>query len=225
MKRTHFLMPVLALLLGTAIAATPARAEGIPANNARLLSGILSSAYFTSTQLGRQLATEKGNFSPSFKIGLANIETEMGKADRLANGHHAIEPGIRHVRESVATITKDGKPTKQTSTLLDEINLELYAMVINANIVEAVAHMESAKDALAKGRGDEVKMHLQEAGKALENANNRGAYHIQNDIEEVQADLIEMGNAIDAHVKLDPARIDERIEEVNDHLFDVAAEH
>ncbi|MDH5528018.1 MAG: hypothetical protein OEY97_12010 [Nitrospirota bacterium] len=225
MKRTQLLFPVLALTLGAVLVGTAARAADIPSNNAKLLSGILSSAYFTSTQLERQLATEKGDFSPSFKLGLAQVETEMGKADRLANGHDAIAPGIRHVRDSVAAIVKDGKPTKQSRVLLDEINLELYAMVVNANILEASAHLQSAKAALGKGRGDEGKLHLQEAGKALENANNRGAYHIQNDIEEIQAALIEMGNAIDAHVAIAPERIDERIDEINSHLFDVAAEH
>lgn len=223
MRRTSAL---LAVAFSTAMLAAPAFAADVPAANAKEVGAQLATAYFAATQVEREVADLKGkNLPDSLKSGLGVIEQAMAKAEPLSNGHEALTPGIRHVRANLKLITDAGKVTGQTATLVDEISIELYALLINADILQAVAHLNSAKDSLAAKRAQEVSFHLQEAGKALEEANNRGAYHIQNDIEEIQSALIDMVSQVGARVPLSADAIDERIAEVTEHLFDVGKEH
>lgn len=219
------LAAVLAITLGITAAQAADMARVLPVNNAAQLSGILPSAYFTSTQLMRQLDTEKGAFSKLFQRGLASLEHDVTRAEDFAGGHEALAPGIRHVAETTKKIIGMGKKGPEIATLLDEISIELYALTINANILEAIAHLDQAKQALAKGKDAEESAHLQAAAQALEHANNRGAYHIQNDLNEIEAALMTLADQTGTNAKKRKEAIDERIAEIGEHLFDVGQEH
>ncbi|MDH4228309.1 MAG: hypothetical protein OEW11_01005 [Nitrospirota bacterium] len=219
---------ILVTALATAALAVPtlATAADLPVKAAHDVAAVLTSAFLTTSMVERDVMETKGDkFTPAIITGLTRADQEMADAERLADHNEALDPGIRHVRANLKTIRDTGKSGKETGTLFDEINIELAALQINAHILEAVAHLNSAADALSAKRSSEVVTHLQEAGKSLETASNRGAYHIQNDIEEIQAALLDISSKVNAKAAVSPDAINERIAEVRAHLFDVGQEH
>ena len=157
-------------------------------------------------------------FSPLLPSQLAN---DTGK---VTPGPKVTIPVNRYVRDVVAMVKASGKINKKNIGLIGEASIELYALMVNAAILEAEAHLESAQKALAQGKGQDVVFSLQRAVSALESANNRGAYHIQNDLYEIEAALAEMSDKVSAQVPVSVDAIAERIEEIHEHLFHVGEE-
>jgi len=69
-----------------------------------------------------------------------------------------------------------------------------------------------------------VVFYLKRAEAALQDANEKGGYHIQNDIEEIQAALVDIEAKITSKVPVSRDTIDERYQEVQAHLFEVSPE-
>jgi len=213
---------ILTFTLATSLMAAPAFAAGISAKSANTIGAQSTSAYLTTTQVERQMEDNMGEaLSGSFINGLNAIDKSAADALALSNQDEHLEPGLRHVRDVVKTIKDSGKVTKKNAGLLGEASIELYALMVNAAILEAEAHLESAAKALKKGKGQDVVFSLKRAVTALETANQRGAYHLQNDLEEIESALAEMSDKVTAHVPVSEDAITERIEEINGHLFHV----
>ena len=216
---------ILAATLATAMMAAPAFAADISAKSAHTIGGQVTTGYLTTTQVERQMEDSTGDvLSKALINGLNTIDKAALDAMALSNGDEHLDPGLIHVRDVVRMIKDGNKVTSKAVGLMGEASIELYALMVNAAILEAEAHLNSANKALAKGKKQDVVFSLKEASDAMERANERGAYHLQNDLEEIEAALDEISAKVSANVPVSKEAIDERIEEINSHLFHVGNE-
>jgi len=221
---TH-IKTILTVTLATSLLAAPAFAAGVSAKSANTIGAQATSAYLTTTQVERQMEDSVGDaLSNNFVNGLNAIDKSAADAMALSNREEHLEPGLQHVRDVVSKVKASGKITRQNVGLIGEASIELYALMVNAAILEAEAHLESAGKALAKGKGQDVVFSLKRAATALESANQRGAYHLQNDLEEIESALGELSDKVSAQVPVSADAINERIEEIHAHLFHVGQE-
>ncbi|MFQ5508202.1 MAG: hypothetical protein ACE5FN_02570 [Leptospirillia bacterium] len=215
-----------ALLMAQAAISVPAMAAGLSPASASQAGSQITTAYLTATQLQRQiLDLGSAPLPDSVKTGFAVMDQALAEAERLVNKIRHLAPGLGHVRTNIAAILSAGKGGGKVPTLMDECVIELYALAINSAILEASGFLKEAGDALDKKKSKEAIYLLQKAGEALQLAHDKGAYHIQNDLEEVQAALIEFAGKLNANVPVLRDSVDERIDEVESHLYDVGMEH
>ncbi|MBI5136673.1 MAG: hypothetical protein HZA24_04960 [Nitrospirae bacterium] len=212
---------VLTVTLAAALFAAPAFA-GLSAKSAHDIGGQVTSAYLTTTQVERQMADLKGKpMTGELMNGLAAIDRSAAAATALANNHAHLQPGLDHVRAVLRMVKEDGKVSDKSIGLVGEASIELYALMVNAAIIEAEAHLNSAVDALKKDKRQDVVFYLKQANVAMATANERGAYHIQNDLEEIEAAVATISDKVSANVPVSADAIEERIAEINSHLFHV----
>ena len=124
-------------------------------------------------------------------------------------------------RSNTAKILAGGKVDKGAVSLMHESTAELHALIVNAAILEAVGNLNQAADALDKKDSASVTFYLQNAEKSLQDAAERGAYHIENDIEELQGALKDIENKVSSRVPVERAAIEQRVQEIKAHLFDL----
>jgi hypothetical protein len=216
---------ILAVTLVSALMAAPAFAANISAKSASTIGAQVTSAYLTTTQVERQMSDSIGeDLSSALINGLDAIDRSAVDALKLSNNDEHLQPGLEHVRDVVSRVKQGNKVTEAAIGLVGEASIELYALMVNAAILEAEAHLESANKALSKGKKQDVVFSLEQASVAMERANERGAYHLQNDLEEIEAALSEISDKVSANVPVSKEAIDERIEEINSHLFHVGNE-
>jgi hypothetical protein len=233
MSTTHRRPAVLAAVFGLSLAlspvatlaAGPAHAAAVPANSAKEMAQTLTSAFVTTTDLGITLRNMSGKpASADVQRGLAVVDHLMATVERLGNGHPSLAPGISHVRTNTAGVVVGGKVSDKAATLLDENLAELHALIVNAYILQAMAELGSAADALDKKSPTEVTFYLQNAEQALQRANDRGAYHIEHDIEDIQAALLDVQAKVAAKVPVTRDALETRISELQTHLFQLGGE-
>lgn len=201
--------------------ATPAGAA-VSARSAQVIAENLTSAYLTATEVERDLAANVGKaLPPALASGLNTIQGAVISAEGLANDDPHLAPGLVRVRELVEGIKASPKVKKEAVAQMNEATIRLYALQINAHILEAAAHLRLALGILGQKRFKEVEMHLTLAERALTLAAEHGGYHIENDIEEIQAALQVMKNKAGQEIPLVRENVEARIEEIEDHLFDV----
>jgi|GEM_PF-1506335 hypothetical protein len=223
-KASRRLAGLLTVFVGLAMA-MPATAADLSASAAKEIRGTLTAAFITAAQLGTEVEGLAGKSAPAdFKRGLKALDDSAAAAERLANDHPYLQPGIGHVRTNTAKILANGKVDKSALALMHESTAELHALIINAAILEAVADLKSAGDALDKKQSADVTFYLKNAEAALQTASERGGYHIENDIEEIQAALRDIGDRVSAKVPVQRAAIDERVQEIQAHLFELGTE-
>lgn len=207
------------------LVAVPAGAADLAASGARQIGDQLTSAFITADGLARDVKGQAGKkASADVRRGVANVDEAMTKAQRLANDHPGLAPGLGHVRTNMAGVVADGKVSDRAAALVDESIAELHALIVNAHIVEAVGNLRQAATALEKKDSAEVTFYLKGAEAALTSASQRGAYHIENDIEEIQASLRDISAKVEAHLVVSRDAIDQRIAEVQAHMFDLSQE-
>lgn len=212
---------VFALTLAATLAAAPAFAN-LTAKSAREIGGQVTSAYLNTTQVEREMANQKGkSLSGTLMNGLNAIDKSAIDATALANNDDHLQPGLDHVRNVVRLVKEEGKASEKSITLMGEASIELYALMVNAAIIEAEAHLRSAVEALSKDKRQDVVFYLNAANAAMVTANERGAYHIQNDLEEIEAAVATISDKVSANVPVSADAIEERIAEINSHLFHV----
>lgn len=201
----------------------PVMAAELAASAAKEIGSHLTAAFITSTQVATQVEPLVGKSAPaSLKRGLQVIDESAAAAERLANQHPYLDLGIRHVRRNVGGVVMDGKVAAGSVSRMNESIAELQALIINASILEAAADLRSAADAIDKKNAAEVTFYLKKAETALQDANEKGGYHIQNDIEEIQAALRDIEERVNSKVPVPRSAIDERVAEVEAHLFEVS---
>lgn len=214
----------LALAAGTMLA-TPVMAADLAASAAKEIGSHLTAAFITATQIGSQVEGLVGKSAPSsLKRGIEVLDQSAAAAERLSNDNPYLTVGIQHVRRNATMVVADGKVAAGALSAMNESVAELRALIINAYILEAMADLKSASAALDKKQGTEVVFYLKRAEAALQDANEKGGYHIQNDIEEIQAALVDIEAKITSKVPVSRAAIDERYQEVQAHLFEVSPE-
>ncbi len=211
------------LILATGLlAAQGAAAANISANTAHKIGAKLTSAYLTATAVERDIQRAEGDTaSPSVINGIKVITQSVSAADALVAGNPYLAPGTEHVLENLGMLVKNGTFGKNHASIINEIVIELHTMSINATILQAEDHLNSAAKALAKGKRTDLKYYLEQAVADLEEANNRGAYHLQNDLEELRSALTDLAAKVDAQLAIDPEAITERIAEVHEHLYEL----
>jgi hypothetical protein len=215
----------LALCIVATLAAGPAHAAAVPANSAKEIAQTLTSAFVTTTDLGITLRNMSGKpASAEVQRGLAVVDHLMAAAERLGNGHPSLAPGFSHVRKNNSGVVVGGKISEKAATLLDENVAELHALVINAYILQAMAELGNAADALDKKNPADVTFYLQNAEQALQRANDRGAYHIEHDIEDIQAALVDVQAKVAAKVPVTRDALETRMTELQSHLFQLGGE-
>jgi len=229
MSTTHHrpaaLAATLTFCLIAALAAAPARAAMLAAASAQEIAGHLTAAIVTSADLGLKVRTMAGKKADAdIQRGVAAVDQAVAAAQRLGNQSPDLEPGFGHVRANMAAVIADGKVSAKASTLIDESVAELHALIVNAYILEAVADLGSAANALDKKNGADVTFYLKNAEKALQSANDMGGYHIENDIEEIQAALRDVAAKVAAKVAVSRDAIDMRVAELKAHMFELGTE-
>jgi hypothetical protein len=204
--------------------ATPAMAAELAASTAKEIGGHLTAAFITATEVAFEVEGLVGKKAPaSLKQGLQVLDEAAAAAERLSNQHPNLTLGIQHVRRNgAAVVGSDGKVAAGALSRMHESVAELRALIINASILEAMANLKSAGDALDGKRAADVVHYLKRAEAALQDANEKGGYHIQNDVEEIQAALADIGDRVSAKVPVPRSAIDERYQEVQAHLFEVS---
>jgi hypothetical protein len=219
---------MVGLIAGLAVGLTgalPAAAADLSAAAAKEIRSHLTSAFLTASQVSTEVESLAGKKAPdSLKRGLKLIDESAAAAERLANGHPNLQPGLEHVRTNTAKILADGKVDKSALSRMHESVAELHALIVNAAILEAVGDLNQAADALDKKDSASVTFYLQNAERALQDAAEGGAYHIENDIEEIQGALKDIENKVSSRVPVARAAIEQRAEEIKAHLFELGAE-
>lgn len=226
-RRPAAVAAVFALCLATtlAAAAAPARAAALSAASAREIAGHLTAAMVTTADLGLQVRKMAGKKADAdLQRGVARVDQAVAAAQRLGNDAPDLAPGFAHVRTNMAGVIADGKVSEKAGALIDESVAELHALIINAYILAAMADLGSAADALDRKNGSEASFHLKAAVQSLQSANDMGGYHIENDIEEVQAALRDIDAKVGAKVAVGRDAIDARIAEIRAHLFQLGSE-
>ncbi|MDH5527806.1 MAG: hypothetical protein OEY97_10925 [Nitrospirota bacterium] len=219
MKRSSSFIVAVALaaaLVGTQSMTAAAYSEF----DAKRVSDGLNAAYATARQVDRSMVEGDPQMAlNAIRQALKTVDTQLADAEKLVAADDAVAPGIQHVRANIATMLATNDPARW-GTLMDESMLELYALSIDGTIVEALAHLSTASDAARDGRTADLGAALQKAGHALDVATGKGGYHTQNDLDAVQQTLLDLssGQTVAGDV------IQERIDEVRSHLFDVRAE-
>jgi hypothetical protein len=215
----------LVVLSVLAFATVPASAAGLAAASAREIAGHLTSAMVTSADLGlqvRNMAGKKAN--ADLQRGVAAVDSAVAAAQRLGNQSPDLEPGFGHVRTNMAQVIAEGKVSEGASALIDESVAELHALIVNAYLLAAVAELDDAAGALDKKNGTEVSFYLKNAAQDLQSANEMGGYHIENDIEDIQAALRDIDAKVSAKVAVPRDAIDMRVAELKSHMFQLGTE-
>lgn len=219
MRALRFLLSTLA---GTVLLAAPAFAQ-VSAGNANKIGGLLTGAYLTASHLERELGTSQGVALDSAVVnGLTSLEKVAADCEALAGGSEYLQPGLKHLRDVAGRIKLGGKTGKAAAGLAGEASIEIFALLVNAAILEAEDHLKSAAASLKDSKA--VIAHLQEAERALNSAMERGAYHVDNDLEAVREAIDSMTNALSENKPVNKDDIETRIEEIHGHLFDVGNE-
>lgn len=219
MKHSNSLLVAVAIaaaLVGTQVVSASAYTE----TDARQVSNSLTAAYVTAQQVDRSLTSDNPQAATrAIRQGLEVVDRQLADAAQRTAPGDAVAPGIAHVRANIATMLATTDPALW-GTLMDESMLELHALSIDGAIVESLAHLSTAAEAARDGRGNDLAAALQKAGHALDVATGKGGYHTLNDLQEVQQALLDLatGGTVGAE------RIQERIDEVRDHMFDVRPE-
>lgn len=216
------------LVVGLSVGLTgvlPAVAADLSAAAAKEIRSHLTAAFLTASQVSTEVESLTGKKAPdSLKRGLKQVDESVAAAERLANDHPNLQPGIGHVRANTAKILADGKVGQGAVSLMHESVAELHALIVNAAILEAVGDLNQAADALGKKDSASVTFYLQNAEKALQDAAEGGAYHIENDIEEIQAALKDIESKVSSRVPVARGAIEQRVEEIKAHLFELGGE-
>jgi len=219
------LAAALTLCLLAALFAAPARAALLAAASAQEVAGHLTAAMVTTADLGlrvRKMAGKKAD--ADLTRGVAAVDAAVAAAQRLGNGEPYLEPGFGHVRTNMAGVIADGRVTDKASTLIDESVAELHALIINAYILQALAQLDNAAGALDGKNGADLSFYLKGAERALQSANEMGGYHIENDLEEIQAALRDIDAKVSAKVAVPRGAIDTRVAELRSHLFELGTD-
>ncbi len=211
------------LATSLALPSVPALALGVPADTMDKVGAQLTSAYLNATRVSRDAVELAGKATtPLFQSGLTAVRQAVTEARRLVRDEEFITPGIEAIDRLLAKLSVDKLPAN-AAVLADELEIELYTLQINAAILKAEAHLNRAATALGKKRNSDLKYYLQQAVIDLKEAQLKGAYHLENDLESIEATLADMAAKIDARVPLTRESVDERIAEIHDHLFPINA--
>jgi hypothetical protein len=152
---------------------------------------------------------------------LDGLEAAMKEARALAGGNDYLEPGIEHVLANARLIRANGGPSTDANALSNEIAIELVALTNNARVLEAEADLKAASAAWGKDNANAFRGHLEAALQVLGEAQEKGAYHLEDDIAALQVvhARVKQGAPLKEAVTADG--MDELIGDVHEHLADL----
>lgn len=151
---------------------------------------------------------------------LDGVEAAMQQAKALAGGHEYLEPGIEHVMANTRRMRANKKLPADAAALGQEISIELFALANNARILEAEDDLHAASTALGKDQSAVGRNHLEAAARVLTEAQDKGAYHLEDDIATIQVLLGRMEKE-KLPRETATAAVDELIGDIHEHLADL----
>ncbi len=157
----------------------------------------------------------------SMASALDGLEAAVQEANALAGGNAALEPGMAHVLANVRRMRVNKALPADAASLGQEIIIELFALANNTRILEAEADLRAASAALGKGRADAVRNHLEAAARMLAEAQNRGAYHLEDDIATLRVVLARIKKGASPREAVTTDAMDELIGDIHGHLADL----
>jgi len=167
----------------------------------------------------------KGRISKPMRAGLLGIEGAMTDAKVLANGHANLAPGIEHVLTNVRLLGEGKTLPANATSLMHELEIELFALGNNALILEAEDNLHAAAAEMAHGSPERARGYLEAASGALDRADERGAYHIFDDRQTLTALLKDMHEGDgDAAPETSRPLIARLITDIHEHLSDLGGE-
>ena len=158
----------------------------------------------------------------SMAAALDGLEAAVQEANALAGGNAALEPGMAHVLANVRRMRVNKALPADAASLGQEIIIELHALANNTRILEAEADLRAASAALGKkGRADAVRNHLEAAARMLAEAQNKGAYHLEDDIATLRVVLTRIKKGASPREAVTTDDVDELIGDIHGHLADL----
>jgi hypothetical protein len=152
------------------------------------------------------------------------LEAAVREAKALARGSEYLDPGIEHVLTNAQRIRADSDPSADAVSLSQEIAIELVALANNARILEAEADLHAASAALGGNRTDAFHNHLGAAVQVLGEAQNQGAYHLEDDMAALRVILARLKGGALPREAVTADAVDELIGDVHEHLADLRGE-
>lgn len=160
----------------------------------------------------------------SMQSGLREIELAMVEAKGLADGNAYLVPGIEHVLANVRVLGAEKTLPTDALSLSHEIEIELYALGNNALILGAEDYLRAASTASAKGKTEQTREFLGAAAGALDQADQRGAYHVHDDLQTLTFLLEGMKPGADEKAGVSAPVIEDLINDLHGHLSDLREE-
>jgi len=158
------------------------------------------------------------------KAALDGLETAVREAKTIAGPQEYLDPGFEHVLANAGRIRANGELSADALTLSQEIDIELVALANNASVLEAEAELRAAKSALGTGRAAAMPTHIAAAVGALTEAQNKGAYHLEDDIAALNVVAARLRKGMPTGEAVTGGDMDELIADVHEHLADLGGD-
>jgi hypothetical protein len=155
---------------------------------------------------------------------LDGLEATVREARALAGGHPYLEPGIGHVLTNVDRIRTGTAPIADADALGHEIAIELLSVANNARVLQAEAELREAAFARRWNRTDAFRDHLEAAARVMGDAQEQGAYHLEDDLATLKVVLARLKEGASPRQAVSDDAVEELIGDINEHLADLGGE-
>ncbi|MDH4228887.1 MAG: hypothetical protein OEW11_03955 [Nitrospirota bacterium] len=162
-----------------------------------------------------------GEITPGAQSALKELESTMQQVKALSKGNEYLDPGVEHVLANVRRIGSGKALPADADVLTQEIAIELSALTSNARILQAEGYLRSAAASFGKEPASKTRGYFAAAADVLGDAQMRGAYHLDDDIEAVQMTLERLSGDVAISATVDSAAVDQLISDLHAHLSDL----